>query len=137
MQTKTYGWIALVVVAAFSAGWVVGASGRAAVALELGRAEERGSFLEARALVFEGRVDLLVNEGNAGRRFAEAREVVERVQTRLRESGQAERAGQLAIALEQLNDAEQRAAAGDDSAQSVAETALQTLRFVETFESSR
>jgi hypothetical protein len=134
---KAFGWIALSVVVAFGAGWLVGTSGRATVALELGRAQERASFLEARALVFEGRVDLLLlNYGDAGRRFGEARVIVQEIQTRLRESGQAERAGQLEIALSQLTEAEQTAVAGDSGARSAAEAALQTLQFVGAPDSS-
>jgi hypothetical protein len=133
--TRAYAWIALAVAVAVGLGWLVGVSGRATIALDLSHAEERGGFLEARALVLEGRVDLLLlNGGDAGRRFREAHAVVERVQTRFRESGQAERAGQLAIALGQLTEAEQLAGSGDGSAQNAAEAALRTLEFVEAFD---
>jgi hypothetical protein len=131
MNMKAVGWITLAVVVAFGIGWLVGTSGRATVSLELGRAVEHASFLEARGLVFEGRVDLMRGEDSeAGRRFGEARAVVERVQRRLREAGQAERAGQLEIAVAQLTDAEQQAVEGMDGAGSAAEAALRTLEIV-------
>jgi hypothetical protein len=69
----------------------------------------------------------LVNFGEASRRFESAIGAVERVQTTLRETGQAERAGRLEIPLTHLRDAQRLAASLDPSARNSAEEALQAL----------
>lgn len=85
-------------------------------------------FQEARALVLEGRVSLfLVNFGDASARFTRAGEVVERLQGRLREAGQAERAGRLEIARAQLKDAQRLAVSVDQAAQNAASEALKAI----------
>ena len=91
--------VVLALVVSFGVGWLAGAAGRGAAEQQLAAAEERANFAQVRALIGDGRVSLfLVNFGDASRRFEEARGVVEKVQTKLRESGQAERAGRLEIA---------------------------------------
>ncbi len=69
----------------------------------------------------------LVNFGDASKRFEEARGLVEKAQTRLRETGQAERAGRLEIVLTHLRDAQRRAASLDSAAQGAAAEALRGL----------
>jgi len=125
---KTAGWGALALVATLGAGWLLGASGRSSTEVALGRAEQRADFLRVRALVLEGRVGLFLNNfGNAERLFTEAGQVVESLQTRLREAGLAERAGQLEIVLAHLGDAQRLAASLDPAAQAAAQAAIETL----------
>jgi len=123
--------MSLAVALAFAAGWLVGGSGRSAAEVSAGRATEQAGFLEARALILDGRLRVSeANFGNARERFEEARAVVERLQRRLRETGQAERAGLLEVALGYLTDAAGKAAGLDAGAGSAAEAALHTLEAV-------
>ena len=69
--------------------------------------------------------------GGARLRFDEAGDAIERLQSRLRETGLAERAGLLEVALSYLRQAADQAEAFDASAQSAAEAALQTLERVQ------
>jgi hypothetical protein len=129
LTPKLLGWITLLIVAAFGGGWLLGASGKATIAQERRVLEERADLSDAKAAVLDGRVSLyLVNFGNASRQFGQARTIVERVQVRLRESGQAERAGQLEIALAHLRDAERLSVALDQGAQDAAQAALEALQ---------
>jgi hypothetical protein len=124
--------VTLALVLALSAGWVWGASGKSVVEQERRLLEERADLAEARALVLDGRVSLfLLNFGDARRRFESAQAIVGRAQTRLRETSQAERAGQLEIVLAHLKDAGRLASALDQGAQSAADIALQTLKSLE------
>jgi hypothetical protein len=59
--------------------------------------------------------------------FTEAGGVVESLQTRLREAGLAEQAGQLEIVLAHLGDAQRLAASLDPAAQAAAQAAIDTL----------
>jgi hypothetical protein len=128
MTAKGFGWIVLAIATAFGGGWLVGASGRSGVEQARGRAEERSEFSEVRALVLEGRISLfLVNFGDASRKFEQARTLARSVQTHLRETGQAERAGRLEIVIGHLGDAQRLAAALDAGAQNAAEQALTAL----------
>ena len=131
MTLKLFGAALLAVMVAFGSGWLLGQSGRSAIEHDRQLLEFRASFAGARALIFEARVDLfLVNFGDASRRLEEARVVVEQVQRRLRELGQAERAGRLEVALAQLRDAQRLAASLDSNAQNAAEEAARTLAAV-------
>jgi len=128
LSLKSIGALILALVVAFGVGWLAGGTGRAAIEQQLAASEERANFAQARALIGDGRVSLfLVNFGDASRRFEEARGVVERMQTKLRELGQAERAGRLEIALSHLRDAQRLAASLDSSAQGAAAEALRAL----------
>lgn len=128
MSPRLIGSVVLALVVSFGVGWLAGAAGRGAAEQQLAAAEERANFAQVRALIGDGRVSLfLVNFGDASRRFEEARGVVEKVQTKLRESGQAERAGRLEIALSHLKDAQRLAASLDSSAQGAAAEALRAL----------
>ena len=128
MSLKVIGAILVAAFATFGIGWLVGASGRATAERQLATVEERADFAQARALISDGRVSLfLVNFGDASKRFEEARGLVEKTQTRLREVGQAERAGRLEIVLSHLRDAQRLAASLDSSAQGAAAEALRGL----------
>lgn len=136
MNLKLIGWGLLAAVVTFGAGWVAGGSGRSTLDQDRRRAEQRADLFEARALVLDGRVSLfLVNFGDASRRFEEARSVVERTQTSLREAGSAERAGQLEVVLSHLRDAQRMAASLDSAAQGAAAEALKGLDAVRALES--
>jgi hypothetical protein len=128
---KRAGWLALALAAAFSAGWLMGGAGRSAAEVAAGRADERAAFLEARLLVLDGQIRLLEsNFGDAGAQFDAARAVIERLQTRLRETGQPERAGLLEVALAFLREAASQASALEPGAWSAAEAARHTLESV-------
>jgi 2-oxo-4-hydroxy-4-carboxy--5-ureidoimidazoline (OHCU) decarboxylase len=125
---KTIGWATLALTVVFAVGWFVGASGRSEIEQARRAATERAMFEEARALVADGRVKLFtINFGDASKRFESAKAVVTRLQTTLRESGQAERAGRLEIVLAHLRDAQRLAASVDASAQAAAEQAVTAL----------
>ena len=124
--------VVLVAIFAVGGGWLWGASGKSAIELERRALQDRADLSGARAVTLEGRVSLsLSNYGDAARSFASARSIVELTQTRFRETGQAERAGQLEIVLAHLKDAQRLSAAVDINAQNAADQALQTLRSVE------
>ena len=128
MSLRVIGAVLLAGVVTFGIGWLVGASGRAGAERQVAALEERAEFAQARALVSDGRVSLfLVNFGDASKHFEEARGLVEKAQTRLRETGQAERAGRLEIVLTHLRDAQRLAASLDSSAQGAAAEALRGL----------
>jgi hypothetical protein len=128
MTARAIGWVLVGVIVAFGSGWLIGGSGRSAAVEERRALEEQLELTRARALILDGRVSLfLVNFGDASTRFEEARAAVERLQTSLRETGQAERAGRLAIVLSHLNDAQRLAASLDQSSQHAAAEALRAL----------
>lgn len=121
----------LTVVAAgcvFAAGWVTGASGRAAS--ELGRlsAERDAAESHVRAAILAARVHLYTADfGQARARLREARAGALGVQAGLREIGLAERAGQVEIVLAHLSDADRLASAMNPDAQTRAADALAAL----------
>lgn len=121
--------IVVTIALAFGVGWFLGSSGKSSVELQRRQQEERADLAEARALVLAGRLALLQsNFGDGARRFDAARAILERVQMKLRETGQAERAGRLEVALAHLKDAGRLALALDPAAQNAAEQALQAIR---------
>ena len=125
---KTAGMILIVALATVGAGWLWGASGRADVDRARRAAELRADFAEARVSLLDARVSLFtLNFGDAGRAFAEARGRVGALQIRLREAGQAERAGRLEIVLAHIGDAGRLTLALDPRAQSAAAGALAAL----------
>lgn len=129
MSLKQIGSIALAVLIAALGGWIAGASGSSAREQARVAAEQRADLLEARALILDGRVSLYqANFGVAGQQFEAARGVIARVQTRLRETAQAERAGRLEVALAHLRDAQSLTAAFDAAAHGPATSALDVLR---------
>ena len=138
MTLRWLGWSALAVAVTFGAGWFVGASGRSVVEQDRRRAEQRADFAEARALVLQGRVSLFQsNFGEANRHFNEALGRIERAQTRLRQLGEATRAGELEVALAQLREAQRLSLALDASAQATAATALRVIEAVASATESR
>lgn len=127
-MAKTLGILVLVAIAVFGLGWLIGASGRSDLARQQRVSEERAAFAEARAHLFEGRVDLFeLNFGAASTQFERARSVLDGLQAQLREEGSAERAGQLEIALTRVREAQQMAVSMDPNAQSAAEAALHAI----------
>jgi hypothetical protein len=114
-------------------GWVWGASGRGEAEQAQRAAELRADFAEARALVLEARVHLFTNNfGSAGRALDRARPVIAGLQARLRETGQAERAGRLEIVLGHVGEAGRYTLAVDARAQNAAEAALDALAAAST-----
>jgi hypothetical protein len=125
---KTVGIIVIVALAAIGGGWIWGASGRADIDRARRDAEERAEFAEARASLLDARVGLFMrNFGDAGRAFDAASGRVTRLQTRLRETGQAERAGRLQIVLTNLAEARRLTLGLDTGAQAPAEVAVAAL----------
>jgi hypothetical protein len=130
MSIRVIGVILLAFVVAAFGGWFVGSAGRSAVEREQAVTTMRAQFAEARALVLEGRVSLyLSNFGAAIGQFQEANKRIASIQSRLREMGQVEQAGRLAVAASSLGDAQRLAATFDTTkAQAAAEQALEALR---------
>jgi hypothetical protein len=128
MTIKSFGWGALALAVVFFAGWILGASGRSTIEQNRRVAEDRAAFAEIRAHALDGRVSLyLANFGDASRHFEEATAAVLPLQARLRQAGDAERAGRLEIVLGQLREAQRLSARFDASAQSAAAEALRAL----------
>jgi ribosomal protein L29 len=115
-------------VVAFGAGMAVGTSGRASIERERSLANLRAEFSESRALVLESRISVRAgNFGDAIGRLQQARTLIGRVQTTLREMGQPAQAGQLEVAQSHLRDAHSAAARFDLGADASAAQALATL----------
>lgn len=129
MSPKTIAIVSAVVVVAALSGWVYGASGRSELEAERRAAVQRADLMEARALILDGQVQVfLVNFGVASQRYEAARVVIERMQTALREIGQAEPAGRLEIPLTHLRDAQRLASSLDGAARNSGDEALKALQ---------
>jgi hypothetical protein len=116
------------VLAALAGGWMWGASGKFDVEQMRRALEDRADLAEVRASVLDGRVSVFqLNYGDAAAHFDRARAELQRVQTRLREAGQGERAGQLEVPLAHLKEASRLAMSLDAGAQTAAAQALETL----------
>ena len=114
MTLKTLGLVAAAVVAAFVVGWCTGSP----------TPDARRVY----AAVLEAQVSLTrSNFGDARRSLERARAVAVRLQERLREAGQTDRAGQLNAALAQLEQADHLSGALDAAAADAAAEALRTL----------
>jgi len=125
---KIAGWAALALAVTFGVGWYVGASGSAALERQRRDAVARADFSQARAFVLEGRVRLFQsNFGQANQAFDAARTIVIGAQTRLRQLGEAVRAGQLEVAIAQLREAQRLSLALDGAAQAAADDALRVI----------
>jgi hypothetical protein len=128
MTAKTLGVLTLIALALIGIGWVMGASGRSAEVQERRAVEQRAVFAEARAHLLEGRVHLFqLNFGAASQQFDRARAAIEQWQTTLRETGDADRAGRLEIALAATREAQRLAVSVDARAQNAADEALRAL----------
>lgn len=128
MTLRTLGIIAGCVLLAFGFGWCVGASGRAAVSLELTRTALGADATEVRASLLGARVSLTQsNFGDARRSVQRAQEAATRVESRLRELGQADRAGAVQTVQAHLREADRLAAALDPGADQAVSQALRTL----------
>jgi len=125
---KTAGIIVIVALATIGGGWIWGAAGRADIDRARRAAEQRADFAEARARLLDARVGLfMMNFGDAGRAIDDTRGRVTALQTRLREGGQAERAGRLEIVLAHLGDAGRLTVGLDARAQAATDAALAAL----------
>lgn len=128
MTLKTLGIVAGCVVAAFAAGWFVGAAGRAAVTRDLAQTEVNAGVADVRASVLEARLSVAqANYGDARRSIQRARAAAEGVETRLRALGRADRASGVQIALAHLADAERLSGALDADADRAAAEALRAI----------
>jgi hypothetical protein len=128
MSMKHLAWIAGAIIVVGLGGWMIGASGTSAREQEKIAAEQRADTTQARALILDGRVSLfLSNFGDASQKFEAAIVVLERIQTQLRETAQAERAGRLQIAIAHVRDAQRLAASFDASAHGAADEALKAI----------
>jgi hypothetical protein len=128
MSMKSVAWISAGVLAVFAVGWLVGGSGKSAFSLERRAATERAGFAEARAAVLDGQVSLYQsNFGDAARQFGAAQATAEALQSALRETGQAERAGRIEIVLSHLREAQRLSTALETGAQDAARQALAAL----------
>ena len=131
MSLRVLGWGLLAAAMVFGVGWFAGASGRDALEQDRRDALARAESADARAFILSGRVSLFQsNFGDASRAFEAARGVVLGAQTRLRQLGDAARAGQLEVALSQLREAQRLALALDAGAQAAAEQALRVIESV-------
>jgi hypothetical protein len=125
---KIAGWAALALVVTFGVGWYVGASGSAALEQQRRDAVANAEFSDARAYILEGRVRLFQsNFGQANESFDKARASVVGAQTRLRQLGDAAKAGQLEVAIAGLREAQRLSLALDSSAQTAADDALRVI----------
>lgn len=128
MTLKTLGIVAGCVILAFGTGWCTGASNRTSLVLDLSQATLRADVAEVRSSVLDARLSLTQsNFGDARRALQRASQFAERVQTRLGESGQADRAASLQVVSAHLTDADRLAAALDPAATDAAAEALRTL----------
>ena len=128
MALRTLGVVALCVVVAFGSGWCVGASGRTSLALDLAQTGLRADVAEVRASVLDARVSLTQsNFGDARRALQRASVIAERVQLRLRDVGQADRASGVQTAIAHLAEADRLSGALDPGADAAAVLAVQAL----------
>lgn len=125
---RTLGVVALAVLVTFGAGWFMGASGRTDIELQLADAMTRADVAEVRASVLDARLSLsLSNFGDARRSVQRAITVADRIQLRLRESGQSDRAAGVEAVLVHLREADRLSGALDAGAAHAAAEALRTL----------
>lgn len=129
MTAKATGLTALALIVALGAGWIIGASGKAAVERERLRVEEQLHFEKARAHTLDGRLTLVGNDyQRASASFGEAVTELETLQRMLRELSQAELAGRIEIVLAHVRDARGAAASQNANAWGAADAALQALK---------
>lgn len=125
---RTVGIVAGCVAVAFATGWCTGASGRTAISTQLGETQIQADVAETRAAVLDARLSLSQsNFGDAQRALQRATTVAERLQTRLRETGQSDRVGSVQTVITTLGEAGRRSGALDGTASDLAADALRTL----------
>lgn len=128
MTIRTLGIVAGCVFLAFGAGWCTGASGRTDIALQLSETTIRADLAEVRAAILDARLSMSQsNFGDARRAVQRAQTVAERLQVRLRETGEADRAGAMQAVIARLGDADRLSGALDSTADAAAADALRTL----------
>ena len=129
MSMRAFSFILLGGVVAFGVGWALGASGTSAVEEARDRYQLQSQVAHAEALLLGARVSLFeTNFGDAGERLDRAGTWVADIQTRLREAGEPERAGQLEVVGAQIRDAALLARQFDGAAQTAVDGALAGLR---------
>lgn len=129
MTAKATGLTALALIVALGAGWIIGASGKAAVERERLRVEEQLHFEKARAHTLDGRLTLVGNDyARASASFGEAVTELETLQRMLRELSQAELAGRIEVAVSHVKTARDAAAARNANAWGAADAALQAMK---------
>jgi hypothetical protein len=126
---KTIGAVVLAILVALAAGWFWGASGKSTISAGRRAFEERATIAETRAALLNARLSLIaLNFGEAARDLATARTLATELQARLRETGQAERAGHVEIVLAHIRDAERLAAAPSRDAEASTAQAVDALK---------
>lgn len=128
MTLKVLGIIAGGVLLAFGTGWCTGASSRTELAVQLNDTTIRADVAEVRASILDARLSLLQsNFGDARRAVQRAQAIADRLQVRLRETGQTDRAGAMETVITRLADADRLSGALDATASDAAAEALRTL----------
>jgi hypothetical protein len=128
MTLRTVGIIAGCLAVAFGTGWCTGASGRTGISTQLSETQIRADLSETRAAVLGARLNLSEsNFGDAQRALQYATTVAERLQGRLRATGQSDRVGAVQAVITTLGEAGQRSSALDATASDLAAEALRAL----------
>jgi hypothetical protein len=126
---KTFGIVAVAILVAFGAGWLLGASGKASVSAERRALEERATIAEARLALIDARANLEAKKfDDVPKELERARELAADLQVKLRETSQPERAGHLEIVLAHVRDAQRMTAAQAQSAQDAVTQAIDALK---------
>lgn len=120
--------ILVALLVALAAAWLWGSSGKSDLQRALDAAELRNDLLAARGAVLSARVDLyIVNFGDASRDFEAARTALRRAEDRLKTLGRDEDLKRLAVALAQLDQAQQLAGKLDQTANARAADAVKPI----------
>lgn len=120
--------IGVALLVALGAGWVWGASGRAAISHALQIAELRDSLLEGRAEVLDARLDIYgINFGDASRHFEAARTALRAAVSRLNDLGRQDDAKRLDVALTRIDEAQRLAGQLNQDANARAADAATTI----------
>jgi hypothetical protein len=120
--------IGVALIVALGAGWAWGAWGRLAIARTLQIAELRDGLLEGRAAVLDARLDIYsINFGEASRHFEVARRALRAADTRLAGLNRDEDRKQIAIALQQIDEAQRLAGQLSQDANARAADAAKTI----------
>ena len=116
-------------IVALGLGYAWGSSGRSPIEHALDESRQQLDLAEARGHLLDARVSLFnLNFGEASQHFEEAKVPLGRVRDRFQKSGDRAAAEKLGTALEQIADAQKRAGKLDQSANSKAGEALDTIK---------